>query len=237
MTDEEAVKARYPDAELGYSRWGVQQDSELATPPVEGGEVAAQTFEEWLKQDYPDIARRGNNLFRSVAKGMEAAWNAAKASSPETDESLPNGKPNTPENALLLRWNKAAAGAGMAGSEYVDDPERVFARVRENREAMMRSLVAAKKASSPQIAQQESPCPCMVTDGGYVYLHHVPGCPSSSPAVAGGESETESVSAQEFIDELYKEYSGDGSFTHKQLRGILNAIQPRLLIKDVRGKE
>lgn len=36
-------------------------------------------FEEWLKQDYPDIAERSNNTFRSAAKAMEAAWNAALA--------------------------------------------------------------------------------------------------------------------------------------------------------------
>lgn len=47
-------------------------------------------------------------------------------------------------------WAIAAFGEAEAlslsqrGSEYIDDPERVFARVRENREAMMRSLVAAK---------------------------------------------------------------------------------------------
>lgn len=36
-------------------------------------------FEAWLKQDYPDIAERSNNTFRSAAKAMEAAWNAALA--------------------------------------------------------------------------------------------------------------------------------------------------------------
>ena len=28
--------------------------------------------------------------------------------------------------ALCLRWNKAAAKAGTMGSEFIDDPERVF---------------------------------------------------------------------------------------------------------------
>ena len=32
--------------------------------------------------------------------------------------------------ALCLRWNKAAA-TFCAGSEYIDDPERVFNRIRE----------------------------------------------------------------------------------------------------------
>jgi hypothetical protein len=33
--------------------------------------------------------------------------------------------------ALCLRWNKAAAKAGCAGSEFIDDPEFVFARLED----------------------------------------------------------------------------------------------------------
>ena len=42
--------------------------------------------------------------------------------------------------ALCLRWNRAA-GTECAGSEYIDDPERVFARVREARQAEHVSLL------------------------------------------------------------------------------------------------
>jgi len=34
--------------------------------------------------------------------------------------------------ALCLRWNKAASAAGVCGSEFVDDPERVFKRIAEH---------------------------------------------------------------------------------------------------------
>lgn len=49
--------------------------------------------------------------------------------------------------ALLLRWNKAAAHAGMAGSEYVDDPERVFERVIASRTSLHSMLRRAESIS------------------------------------------------------------------------------------------
>ncbi len=47
--------------------------------------------------------------------------------------------------ALCLRWNKAAASAGICGSEYIDDPERVFQAVNDTRGALMRALSKLKK--------------------------------------------------------------------------------------------
>ena len=38
---------------------------------------------------------------------------------------------------LCLRWNKAASDAGFTGSEYIDDPERVFQRATESRSVLM----------------------------------------------------------------------------------------------------
>lgn len=38
---------------------------------------------------------------------------------------------------LERRWNRAASLAGYAGSEFHNDPERVFARVRAGREKLM----------------------------------------------------------------------------------------------------
>ena len=45
---------------------------------------------------------------------------------------------------LCRRWNIAASRVGICGSEYIDDPERVFAQVRATRDAMMRALIRAK---------------------------------------------------------------------------------------------
>lgn len=47
--------------------------------------------------------------------------------------------------ALCRRWERAASSVGICGSEYYCGPERVFERVRDNREAMMRTLVNFKK--------------------------------------------------------------------------------------------
>lgn len=49
--------------------------------------------------------------------------------------------------ALLKRWNLAASMAGFSGSEYVDEPEAVFARAEQRREfdrrlAARRALIA-----------------------------------------------------------------------------------------------
>lgn len=53
--------------------------------------------------------------------------------------------------ALEHRWNVEAARAGFAGSEYIDDPERVFARVRQERElaAKWRSELARLRRGGP----------------------------------------------------------------------------------------
>lgn len=202
-------KAEAPEAKIEVCWCGIEREDhrehyqhpfEPAAPPV--AEPAPQTFEEWwaFSGCYWNITNEGDSYEKAIARG---AWNAAKASSPETGEPLPNGKPNTPENALLLRWNKAASQAGMAGSEYVDDPERVFARVRENREAMMRALVAAK-ASSPAMKKDWSQLglkalnylnDCLLDDVplSIEKLREILDVPASSPEVAGGESEWVSV--------------------------------------------
>lgn len=71
---------------------------------------------------------------------------------------LSNGKPDTPENRLLLRWNQAAGSVGICGSEYVDDPERVFERVKENRDTLMRVL---RSKTSPPQPQGENTLPLL----------------------------------------------------------------------------
>lgn len=48
---------------------------------------------------------------------------------------------------LCLRWNRAAADAGYAGSEYIDDPDRVFSRVIESHRTLIKALVKEKKAA------------------------------------------------------------------------------------------
>lgn len=45
------------------------------------------------------------------------------------------------QDALLLRWNKAASRAGMAGSEFHDDPERVFERVNSHCDSLRAVLL------------------------------------------------------------------------------------------------
>lgn len=42
-----------------------------------------------------------------------------------------NRPQRTPEQELLYRWARAACSVGICGSEYHNDPERVFARVAE----------------------------------------------------------------------------------------------------------
>ncbi len=49
--------------------------------------------------------------------------------------------------ALCLRWNRAAASVGICGSEFVDEPERVFDAVRETHHTLMSHLVKAKKGT------------------------------------------------------------------------------------------
>lgn len=51
--------------------------------------------------------------------------------------------------SLPERWNKAAADAGYCGSEYVDEPERVFDRVKmlQGREReLIRELVLLRRS-------------------------------------------------------------------------------------------
>jgi hypothetical protein len=50
--------------------------------------------------------------------------------------------------ALCRRWNRAAANAGICGSEYFDDPERVFDRVEETRNCLRDALLRAKRSTS-----------------------------------------------------------------------------------------
>lgn len=45
---------------------------------------------------------------------------------------------------LLNRWNKAASHAGICGSEYINDPERVFERVIANRTSLHSMLRKAE---------------------------------------------------------------------------------------------
>lgn len=47
-------------------------------------------------------------------------------------------------NDLADRWNKAASAASFCGSEYIDEPERVFERVTQSRTAQMEALRRAK---------------------------------------------------------------------------------------------
>lgn len=49
---------------------------------------------------------------------------------------------------LAKRWETAHCDAGIIGSEYYADPERVFAFVKSNREATMNALRRAKRARS-----------------------------------------------------------------------------------------
>jgi hypothetical protein len=46
---------------------------------------------------------------------------------------------------LCQRWNVAASGVGICGSEYVDDPERVFEAVRSSREILTQALLRARR--------------------------------------------------------------------------------------------
>ena len=55
---------------------------------------------------------------------------------------------------LCLRWNKAASDAGFTGSEYIDDPERVFHRVAESRSVLMG--VIHRYATTPDAAGKET---------------------------------------------------------------------------------
>jgi hypothetical protein len=45
--------------------------------------------------------------------------------------------------ALCKRWEKAHCEAGLIGSEYYADPERVFQRVRDQRDSLHRGLMRA----------------------------------------------------------------------------------------------
>lgn len=45
--------------------------------------------------------------------------------------------------ALCIRWEKAHCEAGLIGSEYYADPERVFQRVRDQRDSLHRGLMRA----------------------------------------------------------------------------------------------
>ncbi len=46
--------------------------------------------------------------------------------------------------ALCKRWERAACGEGICGSEYYADPERVFEAVRSTRESLLTALRRAK---------------------------------------------------------------------------------------------
>ena len=59
---------------------------------------------------------------------------------------------NKKAEALLLRWNKAA-GWYCAGSEFVDDPERVFESIKSRME--MREKLGQRKAETAARAAQE----------------------------------------------------------------------------------
>lgn len=51
------------------------------------------------------------------------------------------------KTALLRRWNKAAMEAGYCGSEYMDNPELVFAAVQEHHSALKSALLVARRNS------------------------------------------------------------------------------------------
>jgi hypothetical protein len=42
---------------------------------------------------------------------------------------------------LELRWNKAATDAGFVGSEWIDDPERIFRKVKEMRHDLLQAKI------------------------------------------------------------------------------------------------
>lgn len=47
--------------------------------------------------------------------------------------------------ALCKRWERAHCDAGIMGSEYYIEPERVFEYVGENRRALTKALLKAKE--------------------------------------------------------------------------------------------
>lgn len=55
---------------------------------------------------------------------------------------------------LAKRWESAHCAAGIVGSEYYADPERVFEAVRSNREALMNALRRAKAIAAMRLAEE-----------------------------------------------------------------------------------
>lgn len=56
------------------------------------------------------------------------------------------------DKELLREWNREASTV-CPGSEFVDDPKRVFARVRESQQAMMQSIIGLQR----RIKELETP--------------------------------------------------------------------------------
>lgn len=63
--------------------------------------------------------------------------------------------------ALLLRWNKAAAAAGTIGSEFIDDPERVFLHLAERKRFEER---LAYRRGQMGLGMPEDGVTCLMTD-------------------------------------------------------------------------
>jgi hypothetical protein len=58
--------------------------------------------------------------------------------------------------AMCKRWERAAGAAGICGSEYYADPERVFERVRARQAAFHQALLRAKGVGAPSRGDAET---------------------------------------------------------------------------------
>ena len=82
-----------------------------------------------------------------AAKMSDALDSACEAKEQANERSAPSylieGMSREKLVALCKRWEKAHCEAGLIGSEYYADPERVFQRVRDQRGALHRALIRA----------------------------------------------------------------------------------------------
>jgi hypothetical protein len=100
--------------------------------PYGNGKEKIATF--WWPTHPPECTNEVEDLFESLAARITVS-NVALREKMQRDALYAS---------LNDRWNLAACNAGIAGSEYVDYPERVFDRVNETRGGLKRALVAAK---------------------------------------------------------------------------------------------
>jgi hypothetical protein len=91
--------------------------------------------------------KTGYSFAAKMSGELDALDSACEAKEQANERSAPSylieGMSREKLVALCKRWEKAHCEAGLIGSEYYADPERVFQRVREQRDSLHRGLMRA----------------------------------------------------------------------------------------------